>query len=137
MRDVFIQSEDRVKNLGEVFTPGWLVNEMLDQLPPELWDDPSTTYIDPACGNGNILLRVVRRKIKNGSSPLQALRTTYGVDIMQDNVESCRRRLLSEARRDKKQPHTEEYYLHEDTVKANIRCANTLEQSLEEIFDAQ
>ncbi len=135
--NAFTKSEQRVKNLGEVFTPGWLANEMLDQLPEEFWTDPTKTYIDPACGDGNILLRVVRRKIQNGSTPLQALQTTYGVDIMEDNTQACRRRLLRAAVGNKKPFKAEEYRPHAEALKANIRCANTLEQSLEEIFDAQ
>tara|TARA_R110000796_G_scaffold8930_3_gene30732 strand:+ start:295 stop:723 length:429 start_codon:yes stop_codon:yes gene_type:complete len=134
---VIKKSQERVKTTGEVFTPGWLVNEMLDRLPEELWSDHSKTYIDPACGDGNILLRVVRRKIKNGSSPLQALQTTYGVDIMEDNVQVCRRRLLREVTGNKKQIKIEEYRPHAEALKANIKCANTLEQSLEEIFTAK
>lgn len=131
------KTEKRIKATGEVFTPGWLVNEMLDQLPEEIWDDPTKTYIDPACGDGNILLRVVRRKIKNGSTPLQALQTTYGVDIMEDNIQACRRRLLKEVTGNKKQINIEEYRPHAKALKANIKCANTLEQTLEDIFTGQ
>jgi type I restriction-modification system DNA methylase subunit len=134
---VINKTEKRIKATGEVFTPGWLVNEMLDQLPEEIWDDPTKTYIDPACGDGNILLRVVRRKIKNGSTPLQALQTTYGVDIMEDNIQACRRRLLKEVTGNKKQINIEEYRPHAKALKANIKCANTLEQTLEDIFTGQ
>jgi type I restriction-modification system DNA methylase subunit len=131
------RTKERIKETGEVFTPGWLVNEMLDKLPEDLWTDPSKTYIDPACGDGNILLRVVRRKIQNGSTPLQALQTTYGVDIMEDNVQACRRRLLREVAGNKKQINIEEYRPHAMALKANIKCANTLEQTLEDIFTGQ
>jgi type I restriction-modification system DNA methylase subunit len=131
------RTKERIKETGEVFTPGWLVNEMLDQLPEEIWADPTKTYIDPACGDGNILLRVVRRKIQNGSTPLQALQTTYGVDIMEDNVQACRRRLLKEVTGNKKQINIEEYRPHAKALKANIKCANTLEQTLEDIFTGQ
>jgi type I restriction-modification system DNA methylase subunit len=137
MRESLTKSEERVKDLGEVFTPGWLVSEMLDQLPEEIWTDHTKTYIDPACGDGNILLRVVRRKIKNGSTPLQALQTTYGVDIMEDNVQACRRRLLKEVTGNKKQINIEEFRPHAKALKANIKCANTLEQTLEDIFTGQ
>jgi type I restriction-modification system DNA methylase subunit len=94
MTQPLTKSKARVKQLGEVFTPPELVNEMLDRLPAELWTDPSKTYIDPACGTGNFLVEVVRRKIEAGSTPLQALETTYGIDIMEDNVLECRQRLL-------------------------------------------
>jgi len=97
MTQPLTKSKARVKQLGEVFTPPELVNEMLDRLPPELWADPTKTYIDPACGTGNFLVEVVRRKIACGSTPLQALETTYGIDIMEDNVEECRQRMLDTA----------------------------------------
>lgn len=88
-----IKSKKRVKELGEVFTPPALVDEMLDKLPSDVWKEDKT-FIDPACGTGNFLAAVVARKMEAGSSPLQALRTTYGIDIMDDNVCECRERLL-------------------------------------------
>ena len=84
----------RVKATGEVFTPTALVQEILDQLPQELFADASKTFLDPACGDGQFLGEVVIRKVENGSTFEQALRTTYGVDLMQDNVDLCRERLL-------------------------------------------
>ena len=84
----------RVKATGEVFTPTPLVQEILDQLPQELFVDADKTFLDPACGDGQFLGEVVIRKIENGSTLEQALSTTYGVDLMQDNVLLCRERLL-------------------------------------------
>ena len=87
------KSKKRVKELGEVFTPPALVNEMLDKLDPDVWYHDKT-FIDPSCGTGNFLVAVVERKLQAGSMSLQALRTTYGIDIMSDNVCECRERLL-------------------------------------------
>jgi len=84
----------RVKATGEVFTPTPLVQEILDQLPQELFVDADKTFLDPACGDGQFLGEVVIRKIENGSTLEQALSTTYGVDLMEDNVDLCRERLL-------------------------------------------
>jgi hypothetical protein len=56
--------------------------------------DPSKTFIDPSCGDGQFLGEVLIRKMENGSSFEQALSTVYGVDLMQDNVKLCRERLL-------------------------------------------
>jgi len=88
------RSQQRVKATGEVFTPTELVQEMLDQLPQELFTDPSKTFLDNSCGDGQFLGEVLIRKMENGSTFEQALQTIYGVDLMQDNVEECRRRLL-------------------------------------------
>ena len=84
----------RVKATGEVFTPTPLVQEILDKLDPELFKDPSKTFIDPACGDGQFLGEVLIRKIENGIDFEIALSAIYGVDLMQDNVELCRERLL-------------------------------------------
>ena len=84
----------RVKATGEVFTPTELVREMLGQIPIEQFTDPSKTFLDNSCGDGQFLSEVLIRKMENGSTFEQALSTTYGVDLMQDNVDLCRERLL-------------------------------------------
>ena len=88
------REKTRVKATGEVFTPTDLVQEVLDQLPQEQFTDATKTFLDPSCGDGQFLSEVLIRKIENGSTFEQALSTVYGVDLMQDNVELCRERLL-------------------------------------------
>ena len=87
----------RIKQTAEVFTPTPLVQEMLDKLEkedPTLFTDPLKTYLDNSCGDGQFLSEVVIRKMeKSGCSLEQALKTTYGVDLMEDNVIECRKRL--------------------------------------------
>jgi hypothetical protein len=84
----------RVKATGEVFTPTPLVQEILDKLNPDLFKDPTKTFIDPTCGDGQFLGEVLIRKVENGIDFGTALSTIYGVDLMQDNVDLCRERLL-------------------------------------------
>jgi hypothetical protein len=84
----------RVKATGEVFTPAPLVQEILDQLPIDQFQDPTKTFLDNSCGDGQFLSEVLIRKMENGSTFEQALSTIYGVDLMQDNVDLCRDRLL-------------------------------------------
>ena len=84
----------RVKATGEVFTPTPLVREILDTLDPTLFTDPNKTFLDPSCGDGQFLGEVLIRKVENGIDFETALSTIYGVDLMQDNVELCRERLL-------------------------------------------
>ena len=105
----------RVKATGEVFTPTPLVQEILDQLPQDLFQDPTKTFCDPSCGDGQFLGEVIIRKMENGSTLEEALNTTYGVDIMQDNVDLCRDRLLC-GRDDLR-----------SIVNRNIVCADSLE----------
>jgi N-6 DNA Methylase len=84
----------RVKATGEVFTPTPLVQEILDKLDPELFKDPTKTFIDPSCGDGQFLSEVLIRKVENGIDFETALSTIYGVELMEDNVKLCRDRLL-------------------------------------------
>ena len=86
----------RKKQTAEDFTPAPLVNEILDKLneyDKESWEE-GKTFCDPACGNGNMLIEVLKRKISLGHDPVEALKTIYGTDIMQDNIRECRLRLL-------------------------------------------
>lgn len=84
----------RVKETAEVFTPTPLVQKMLDTISSEFFADLTKTAIDPACGDGQFLSEVLIRKLENGSTLEQALSTIYGVDLMKDNVQLCRERLL-------------------------------------------
>lgn len=84
----------RVKATGEVFTPTPLVQEVLDNLDQSLFADPSKTFLDNCCGDGQFLSEILIRKLENGIDFETALTTIYGVDIMPDNVTLCRERLL-------------------------------------------
>lgn len=88
------RDRSRIKATSEVFTPTPLVQDVLGQLPVEVFTDPGKTFLDPSCGDGQFLDEVLRRKMEHGSSFEQALSTTYGVDLMPDNVRECRERLL-------------------------------------------
>lgn len=87
------KSKERVKKLGEVFTPPVLIEEILDKLPASSWL-PEKTFLEPSCGTGNFCVAILQRKLQAGHTPLQALSTLYGIDIMQDNVDECRSRLV-------------------------------------------
>jgi len=70
---------------------------MLDKLEkenPELFSDPTKTFIDNSCGDGEFLGEIVIRKMEKSDCSLEeALSTTYGVDLMEDNIEECKKRL--------------------------------------------
>lgn len=84
----------RVKATGEVFTPTPLVNDVLDQMDQKMFSNKEKTFLDPSCGDGQFLASVLYRKLQNSIDFETALSTIYGVDLMQDNVELCRERLL-------------------------------------------
>ena len=87
----------RIKQTAEVFTPTWKVQEMLDEMEkeePELFLNPNKTFLEPSCGDGQFLSEVVIRKMERSNCTLeQALSTTYGVELMEDNVKLCKERL--------------------------------------------
>ena len=87
----------RIKETAEVFTPTPLVQEMLDKLEeenPTLFSDPTKTFLDNSCGDCQFLSEVVIRKMERSGCTLeQALSTIYGVELMEDNVDECRKRL--------------------------------------------
>jgi SAM-dependent methyltransferase len=130
-KESLTKSKDRVKKLGEVFTPAALVSEMLDKLPADCWL-PHKTFLEPSCGNGNFLVAILERKLDMGHPPLQALATIYGVDIMEDNIVESRARMEKVLR----QRELDEATLSEgvEIIAKNIKRGNTLEQKLEDIF---
>lgn len=105
-----IKSKERVRDLAEVYTNEREVNAMLDLIPLKRPDDILTyTYLEPACGNGNFLIEILRRKLKRVNEKYgkknvsayelamaKALSTIYGIDICAENVEESRARLFTE-----------------------------------------
>jgi hypothetical protein len=89
---------NRVKLTAEVFTKTELVIEILDNIEksqPDIFSNRDKTFLDNCCGDGQFLSEVVIRKMeRSGCSLEQALKTTYGVELMQDNVNECRKRLM-------------------------------------------
>lgn len=101
-----VKSVERVREIGEVLTPEKTVNDMLDTLPPAIWDvHPAPTFFEPGCGNGNFLVALFERKLDRvrkayevGDLPagddlealeihaLEGLASIYGVDICAVNV---------------------------------------------------
>lgn len=99
------RDKHRIKQTAEVFTPTSLIKEILDKLEeqdPTLFSDPTKTFLDNSCGDGQFLSEVVIRKMeRSGCSLEQALSTTYGVELMEDNVIECRTRLAGPEPTDK------------------------------------
>lgn len=92
------RSQERIDQTGEVFTPPVLIKEMLDRFPSSVWKKEKT-FLDNSCGDGNFLVGVVSYKVEeHGHSALEALSTTYGVDLMFDNVKHARQRLVKLAK---------------------------------------
>ena len=100
-----IKSKKRVADHGEVFTPPWMVEAMLDLVKGET-ERIDSRFLEPACGSGNFLVRVVQRKLaavelKFGRSNFEkrhygllALMCTYGIELLADNIAECRANIL-------------------------------------------
>ena len=96
-----VKSKQRVADHGEVFTPGWMVEDMLDLVKHESARIDSRV-LEPACGSGNFLVPVLARKLvtvqlRHGKSEFEkrhyalfALMCTYGIELLADNAEECR-----------------------------------------------
>ncbi len=101
-----IKSKKRVADHGEVFTPAWMVEAMLDLVKGET-ERIDSRFLEPACGNGNFLVQILRRKLaavelKYGKSDFErrhyallALMCLYGIELLTDNTDECRANLLA------------------------------------------
>ncbi len=100
-----IKSRQRVAQHGEVFTNPREVNAMLDLVRDESYRLDSR-FLEPACGDGNFLIEILRRKLsllKDIKSPTEwefksliAVGSCYGIELLEDNAEACRERLFGE-----------------------------------------
>lgn len=100
-----IKSKKRVADHGEVFTPPWLVEKMLDLVKDET-ERIDARFLEPACGSGNFLVPVLQRKLaavetKFGKSAFEkrhyallALMCCYGIELLADNIAECRANML-------------------------------------------
>lgn len=105
MDDTQIKSRQRVQDHGEVFTNEREVNAMLDMVRAET-ERIGSRFLEPACGDGNFLAEVLRRKLVVVDSKYRrnldewqryaflAVSSVYGVDLLPDNASECRERLL-------------------------------------------
>lgn len=105
MTERHVKSKQRVADHGEVFTPAWLVEAMLDLVKGET-ERIDARFLEPACGSGNFLVQVLRRKLaaverkfarsdfEKRHYALLGLMCIYGVELLDDNIAECRENLL-------------------------------------------
>ena len=87
----------RRKGVGgsqEFFTPYSIVKRMCDKISDEDWADPSKIFCEPCFGNGQFIIYIIYNRILHGINWQTALETTYGVELMQDNVDECKDRVI-------------------------------------------
>jgi hypothetical protein len=100
-----LKSKQRVADHGEVFTPPWMVEAMLDLVKDET-ERIDSRFLEPASGSGNFLVQVLRRKLsavelkygkfdfERGHYALLALMCVYGIELLADNIAECRANVL-------------------------------------------
>ena len=100
-----VKSKQRVADHGEVFTPAWMVEAMLELVKGET-ERIDSRFLESACGDGNFLTQILRRKLaavelKYAKSDFErqhyallALMCIYGIELLPDNIAECRANLL-------------------------------------------
>ncbi|NLE82314.1 MAG: N-6 DNA methylase [Rhodococcus sp.] len=103
--EALVKSKQRVADHGEVFTPEWLVNDMLDLVRDET-ERIDARFLEPACGSGNFLVQVLARKLAaverrysksefdKRHQALHGLMCIYGIELLEDNIAECRANML-------------------------------------------
>ena len=141
-----IKSKERVAEHGEVFTGEREVNAMLDLVKPET-ERLESRFLEPACGDGNFLAEILRRKLKVAlkaskykgklftadyeKKAILALCSIYGVELLQDNTETCRERLFDiwnkeYTKRMKSEASDVARNVAKFVLRKNILCGDTL-----------
>ena len=146
-KETHIKSKERVRERGEVFTAEREVKAMCDLVKDET-ERIDSRFLEPACGDGNFLAEILRRKLavcekRYGKSQADrekfsflAVTSLYGIDILADNVEACRERLLEIFRdfdqnlaRTRKEQHPSSFGIERVirfVLEKNILCGNAL-----------
>lgn len=100
-----VKSKKRVADHGEVFTPAWMVEAMLDLVKDET-ERIDSRFLEPACGSGNFIVQILRRKLaavelkfsksdfERQHYALLGLMCIYGIELLADNIAECRANVL-------------------------------------------
>jgi len=100
-----VKSKQRVADHGEVFTPAWMVEAMLDLVKDET-ERIDARFLEPACGSGNFMVQILKRKLaavehkfgrcdfERQHYALYGLMCIYGIELLGDNVAECRANVL-------------------------------------------
>lgn len=105
MEESLIKSKQRVQKHGEVFTPAWMVQKMLDTPGvKEACESVYKTFLEPSAGDGNFLQAILERKLEAvvrqydkrnwKTKSLVALSSIYGIEFLEDNLEVARSRMF-------------------------------------------
>lgn len=98
IREKLIKSKRRIRDHGEVYTPAHIVTAMCDLAAQnsDAFDRIDAKFLEPACGNGNFLVEILRRKLllcKTDEEAIRAVKSIYAIDLLPDNVQEARQRM--------------------------------------------
>ena len=127
LNEIDTTSRDNIKKNGEVFTPFYLIDEMLNLIPDAVWADPEYIFIEPTSGNGQFLLKILDKRIKHGIDIETALNTMIGMEKNEELVIISHARIFEMIGEDNTK-------LYESIVKNNIIL---VEDSLEVISNCE
>lgn len=121
------RSDERVDATGEVFTPPWLVEEMIDSYPEESLKDPNSKFLDNSAGSGNFLIGLKERLLKYHTEDHILNHMLYAVEFMEDNhKELCDRLGVS---------HNHPHYVQADALNYHYNFDGTpTDGSLDHFF---
>ena len=136
------KSKQRVTDHGEVFTAEREVNSMLDLVKQET-ERIDSRFLEPACGDGNFLAEILRRKLavvksRYGKSAADyeryaviAVSSIYGVELLPDNTDECRRRMFEIFNKEytaicRKEANDETREAVQHILRHNILCGDAL-----------
>jgi hypothetical protein len=145
IEELVVKSRHRVKTYGEVFTPRHMVDRMLDMVREELETGPGfvdKTFLEPAAGDGNFLVAILRRKLHAiekrlpaeewADESLFALASIYGIELLEDNHQDAKATMIAEflsfhqAHGTTCGPETDLHRSAEFLINTNIVRGNTL-----------
>lgn len=96
--DIIEKRKQRHKITQEDFTPDSVLDIMLKDVDQSLYIDFKKTFCDPCCGTGNIYIYILKKRLehcKNDKDVYNAVQTMYGTELMEDNVEECKQKVIT------------------------------------------
>ena len=149
---------DRVKENGQVFTPDSIVNDMLDETDKKLaesfgvdsvdkvedYDYIDYTVLEPTCGNGNFIIRILDRKlnrvknftgIKRDIALLRAVASIYGIELTAENVIATKLRMMEVIEKGSTEIFELEYKAKRDFLTTGFELSDNMRKSIHYILD--
>ena len=122
-----IRDKKRIKKTGEVFTPSKMVDKIISRMPIKFFRNPNTIFIDSCCGEGNIIIQIILKKLEFDHTVDEIIDSIYGCDYMEDNVEICRTRILETLK-------VQDSEFYRELIKKRIICFDSINNSIYDKF---